>query len=185
MQVPDETFFSMLSNLSYCKSPSTSSIPSTNELFANNINVNQISEFPLVKDPKLLKQNHINNYDMYDIHSESSMKKIKSISKNKKKQIHKKNSHISTKTMLTMKEKDKCNSEFKLIYNVMKDTNYSCAYSDAEQHIDCIDLNIVQDLKIKLYAQERKKRQLQRYIKQQQRYIEKLLQRKYSLNINY
>jgi len=185
MQVPDETSFSTLSNLSHCKSLNISNIPSTNELFANNVNVNQTSEFPLFKDSnELLKQNHIDNYDTYDIHSESSMKKIESINKNKKKQIHKKNSHINTKTMLTMKEKDKCNSEFKLIYNVMKDTN-SCAHSDVQQHIDCIDLNIVQDLKIKLYAQERKKRQLQRYIKQQRQYIEKLLQRKYSLNIKY
>lgn len=186
IQVSDEVFSSPSSDLFHCKSPSTSSIPSTNDSLANmyphTANVNHTLEFPLCNNPNgLLKQDRIDDCNPY-MHSECSVKRMKNINKSKKKQMHKKNPHISGKTILTMKEEDQRDAEFKLIYDVMKETNYSRAHSNAQQHIDCIDLNIVQDLKIRLYAQERKKRQLQRYIKQQRQYIERLLQRK-RLNI--
>jgi len=160
-----------------------SSIISTNEIFVNidlcgtNNQTCHSAEFPLSNNlNRLLKQDHIDDHNLYNTHTECPMKIIKDISKDQK--IYHNSPHIAAKTMLTMKEEE-CDSKYKLIHNVTKETSYTCSQNNVQQQIDCVDLNIFQNLKMKLYAQERKKRHLQRYIKQQRQYIEKLLQRKF------
>jgi len=160
-----------------------SSILSTNEIFANtdlygtnNQACHTSAEFPLSNNlNKLLKQeDHIDGHNLYN--TDCSIKVTKGINKDQK--IYHNSSHIADKTMFATKEEDKCDSEFKLIHNAMKETSCTCSENNVQQQVDCIDLNIFQNLKMKLYAQERKKRHLQRYIKQQRQYIERLLQRK-------
>jgi len=183
VQVPDEISLATLSDSSHCKSSSMSSIISTNEIFVNidlcgtNNQTCHSAEFPLSNNlNRLFKQDHIDDHNLYNTHTECSMKVIKDINKDQK--IYSNSPHIAAKTMLTMKEEE-CNSEYKLIHNVTKETSYTSSQNNVQQQIDCVDLNIFQNLKTKLYAQERKKRHLQRYIKQQRQYIEKLLQRKF------
>lgn len=183
VQVPDEISLTTFSDSSHCKSSSMSSILSTNEIFVtmdlcgtNNQTCHTSAEFPLFNDNRLLKQDdHIDDHNLYNMHTECPMKIIKDINKDQK--IYHNNPHIGAKTILAMKEEDKCDSEFKSIH-VMKETSCMCSQNNAQQQVSCVDLNILQNLKMKLYTQERKKRHLQRYIKQQRQYIEKLLQRK-------
>lgn len=185
VQVPDEISLATFSDSSHCKSSSMSSILSTNEIFAtmdlcgtNNQTCHTSAEFPLSNDlNRLLKQDdHIDSHNLYNTHTECPMKVIKDINKDQK--IYHNNPHIDAKTILAMKEEDKCDSEFKSIHDVVKETSCMCSQNNAQQQVSCVDLNILQNLKMKLYAQERKKRHLQRYIKQHRQYIEKLFQRK-------
>lgn len=188
VQVPDEISLATFSDSSHCKSYSMSSILSTNEIFVNmdlcgtnnQTSCHTSAEFPLPNNlNRLLKQNdHVDGHNLYNTgHIECPVKVIKDINQDQK--IHHNDPHVAAKTMLAMKEKDKeGESEFKLIHDVMKETSCTCSQSNGQQQIGCVDLNIFQNLKVKLYAQERKKRHLQRYIKQQRQYIEKLLQRK-------
>ncbi|KYN06246.1 Blastoderm-specific protein 25D [Cyphomyrmex costatus] len=184
VQVPDEISLATLSDSSHCKSSSMSSILSMNEIFmntdlygTNNQACHTSTEFPLSNNlNRLLKQDdHIDGHNLYSTHTEYPMKVTKGMSKDQK--ICHKSSHIADKPLLAMKEEDKFESEFKLIHNVMKETSCTCSENNIQQQVNCIDLNIFQNLKMKLYAQERKKRHLQRYIKQQRQYIERLLQR--------
>lgn len=189
VQVPDEISLATLSDSSHCKSSSMSSILSTNEIFANtdlyganNQACHTSAEFPLSN--KLLKQeDHIDGHNLYNTHTECPIKVTKGTNKDQK--IYHNSPHIADKSMLAMKEEDKCDSEFKLIHNVMKETSCTCSENNVQQQGDCSDLNIFQNLKMKLYAQERKKRHLQRYIKQQRQYIERLLQRKFFFFFSY
>jgi len=183
VQVPDEIPLATFSDSSHCKSSSMSSILSMNEMFVNmdlcdtNTQMCHTSvEFP---SNRLLKRNdHIDGHNIYNTkHTECPIKVIKDINQDQK--ICHNNPHIAAKTMLAMKEEDKEDeSEFKLIHDLIKEANCTCVQSNNQQQIGCVDLNIFQNLKVKLYAQECKKRHLQRYIKQQRQYIEKLLQRK-------
>ncbi|KAL6261333.1 hypothetical protein P5V15_008853 [Pogonomyrmex californicus] len=185
VQVPDEMFSTTFStDSSHCKSSSMSSIPSTNEISVNmdlcgtNNQTCHISmEFPLSNDlNRLLKQeDHIDDHNFYNTRSEYSMKGIKGI--NKDYRIKDQNSLIGAKNMLATREEDKCDSELKTIHDEIKETSCMCSQNNAQQQIGCVNINILQNLKMKLYTQERKKRHLQRYIKQQRQYIEKLLQR--------
>lgn len=183
VQVPDEiSLFPIFSDSFHCKSSSASSILSTNEIFANmdscgtnNQTCYTSVEFPLSNNfNRLLKQN--DDHNLYNTeHTECSIKVIKG----QDQKIYYNNPHVAAKTMLAMKEEDKeGESEFKLIHDVIKETNCTCTQSNGQQQVDCVDVNIFQNLKVKLYTQERKKRHLQRYIKQQRQYIDKLLQRK-------
>lgn len=181
VQVPDEIPLATFSDSSHCKSSSMSSILSTNEIFVNmdlcgtNTQMCHTAEFP---SNNLNRNDHIDDHNIYNTrHTECSIKVIKDINQDQK--ICHNNPHIVAKTMLAMKEEDykEDESEFKLIHNV-KEASCTCLQSNNQQQISCVDLNIFQNLKVKLYAQERKKRHLQRYIKQQRQYIEKLLQRK-------
>lgn len=184
VQVPDEISLATFSDSSHCKSSSMSSILSTNEIFVNmdlcgtnNQPCHTSVEFPLSNNlNRLLKQgDHIDGHNLYYTHTECPVKVIKGISRDPK--LYHNSSHITDKTTLAMKEDDKCESEFKLIRDVLKESSCTCSQNNVQQQVDCVDLNIFQNLKMKLYAQERKKRHLQRYIKQQRQYIEKLLQR--------
>lgn len=183
VQVPDEISLVTFSDSSRCKSSSMSSILSTNEIFVNmdlcGANSQTCRTWPELSNNlnRLLKQDdHIDSRNLYGTRTECPIKIIKDINKDQK--IYHDNPHLSAKTMLAMKEEDKCDSEFKLIHDVMRETSCMCSQNNAQQQVGCVDLNIFQNLKMKLYAQERKKRHLQRYIKQQRQYIEKLLQRK-------
>lgn len=184
VQVPDEIFLPTMSDSSHYKSSSTSSILSTNEPFTDLCGTicqtHHISsiEFLLSNDSnRLLKQkSHVDDHDSYSIKCRE-MKNMKTMKHHKIGEIHQNNSHISAKTMTGINEENKCDSEFKFTRDVMKDISCSCVQNNAQQHVSC-DLSVLQDLKMKLYTQERKKRHLQHCIKQQQQYIEKLLQRK-------
>ncbi|XP_071577085.1 uncharacterized protein Bsg25d [Temnothorax nylanderi] len=186
VQVSDEISLATFSDSSHCKSSGTSSILSTNEMLANmdlcgtnDQTCHTSAEFPLSDNLNgSLKQNdHIDGHNLYDTgHTEFPIKVIKGINRDQK--MYRDNSHVAAKTMLAMKEEDEeGESEFKLIRDVMKETSCTCSQSNSQRQIGCVDLNIFQNLKVKLYAQERKKRHLQRYIKHQRQYIEKLLQR--------
>ncbi|CAL1679415.1 unnamed protein product [Lasius platythorax] len=185
VQVPDEMFLPTMSDSSHYKSSSTSSIPSTNEPFMdlcgtiNQTHHTSSMEFLLSNDSnRLLKQEgHVDDNDLYSTKC-CEMKEIKTMNKHHKiGEIHQNNSHISSKTMIGMKEEDKCDSEFKFTHDVIKEINCPCTQNNAQQHVGCVNLSILQDLKMKLYTQERKKRHLQHYVKQQRQSIEKLLQR--------
>ncbi|XP_012218489.1 ninein homolog [Linepithema humile] len=184
VQVPDELSLPMLSDSSRCKSSSTSSIPSINDLFANidlctnNQTYRTLADFPLSSDhSRPLKQEvQIDGHNLYKTHVECPVKGIRGMNKDQKAQIYQNNPHIGAKTMLTVKEEDRCDGEFKLMHDV-KETSYPCTQNNAQQHVSCVHMSVLQELKIKLYEQERKKRHLQRYIKQKRHYIEKLLQR--------
>lgn len=181
VQVPDEiSFLPIFSDSSCCKSSSISSIVSTNEIFANmntfgtNDQTCYTSEFPLSNNFNGLKQNnHIDDRNLYNTdHIECPIKIIKGMNQDQK--VYYDNSHGAAKTILAMKEKNKEDeTEFKSVRDVMKGN--ACSRNSNQRQMD---LNIFQNLKVKLYAQERKKRHLQRYIKQQRQYIDKLLQRK-------
>lgn len=168
VQVPDEMF--ILSDSSHCKSSSPSSILSSNELFVNQAYLTSM-RFPLSSDSnRLLKQEDcIDDHNLYDTHIECSMKGKRGVNKEQKMQVYQYSSHIDVKTMSKMRKKDNCQSEFKMIHDVTKETTCPYVPSDA-------DLNA--SLKMKLYLQERKTRHLQHRVKQQRQYVEKLLQRK-------
>ncbi|XP_012522185.1 ninein [Monomorium pharaonis] len=181
VQVPDEISLPTFSDSSHCKSSSISSILSTNETFINmdlcGTNSHTWPEFSLSNNlNRLCKQDdNIDSHTSLYTHTECPIKIVKSI--NKDKNIHHNNPHLlPTKTMLAMKEENKCDLEFKLIHDVTKETSDIRSQNNAQRQVGCVDLNIFQNLKMKFYTQERKKRHLQRYIKQQRQYIEKLLQ---------
>jgi len=110
------------------------------------------------------------------------MKDMKAMNKHHKMgEIYQNNSRISAKTMIGIKEEDQCDSEFKFTRDVMKEINCPYVQNNAQQHVSCVDLSVLQDLKMKLYTQERKKRHLQQSIKQQRQSTEKLLQGKRNL----
>ncbi|XP_077277440.1 blastoderm-specific gene 25D [Temnothorax americanus] len=186
VQVPDERSLATFSASSPCKSSSTSSILSTNEMFANmalcgtnDQTCHTSADVPLSNTlDSVLKQNdHIDGHTLYNTgHTECPIKVRKGISRDQK--MSHTNLHVAAKTMLAMKEEDEeGESDVNMIRDVMKETSCTCSQSTSQQQVGCVDLNIFQNLKVKLYAQERKKRHLQRYIKQQRQYIEKLLQR--------
>ncbi|XP_071638915.1 uncharacterized protein Bsg25d [Temnothorax longispinosus] len=186
VQVPDERSLATFSDSSPCNASSTSSIPSTNEMFANmdlcgtNVQTCHTSaDVPLSNTLNgLLKQNdHIDGHNLYNTgHTECPIKVMKGISRDQK--MYHTNSHVAAKIMLAMKEEDEeGDADVNVIRDVMKETSCTCSQSTNQRQVGCVDLNIFQNLKVKLYAQERKKRHLQRYIKQQRQYIEKLLQR--------
>lgn len=183
VQVPDEIFLPTMSDSSHYKSSSTSSIPSTNEPLMDLCTINHTSsmEFPLSIDSnRLLKQeDHIDDHDLYSTKC-TEMKETKIINKHHKMgEIYQNNSLINANTMIGIKEEDKRDSEFKFTCDVTKEISCPCAQNNTQQHVGCVDLSVLQDLKMKLYTQERKKRYLQHYVKQQRQSIEKLLQRKY------
>ncbi|KAL0124258.1 hypothetical protein PUN28_006247 [Cardiocondyla obscurior] len=189
VQVPDEASSITFSDSSRCKSSSMSSILSTSETFVNtdlrdtnNQMCHTSAKYPLSNNlDKLLKQNdHVDGHNLYNTrHTECSMKVIRGVNQDQK--ICHNNPHAATaavKTAFAVADRDKeGESEFKSIYDVIKETNCTRSPSNSQQQVGCVDLNIFQNLKMKLYTQERKKRHLQRYIKQQRQYIEKLLQR--------
>ncbi|KAL6430651.1 hypothetical protein ACFW04_006914 [Cataglyphis niger] len=181
VQVPDEIFLPTMSDSSHYKSSSTSSIPSTNEPLIDLCTINHTSsmEFLLSNDSnRLLKQeDHVDDYDLYSTKC-TEMKETKAINKHHKMgRIYQNNSLFSANTMIGIKEKDKRDSEFKFTCDVTKEISCPCTQNNTQQHVGCVDLSVLQDLKMKLYTQERKKRYLQHYVKQQRQSIEKLLQR--------
>lgn len=192
VQVPDEISLPLLSDSSYCKSSSTSSIPSMNDLFANidlctnNQTYHTSADFPLSSDHnRPLKQEvHIDGHNLYKTRVEDPAKGTKGVSKDQKRQMYQNNPHISAKTRLTVKDEDRCDGELKFLHDVMKESSYPCAQNNAQQHVSCVHVSVLQELKVKLYEQERKKQHLQRYIKQKRHHIEKLLQRKFSVNFS-
>ncbi|XP_076245387.1 blastoderm-specific gene 25D [Calliopsis andreniformis] len=58
----------------------------------------------------------------------------------------------------------------------LKPVTCQCARNNAQSQVCCVDVNILQSLRMKLQAQERKKHQLQECFKQQQYKIEQVLQ---------
>ncbi|XP_072761910.1 uncharacterized protein Bsg25d [Anoplolepis gracilipes] len=179
VQVPENEIF--LSDSSHYKSSSTSSIPSTNEPFMDlcgTINHTSSIEFLLSNDSdKLLKQKgHVDYHDLYSTKC-PEMKETKTMNQRHKIMDKYQNNSPNAKTMVGIKKEDKRGSEFKFTRDVTKEISCSCAQNNAQQDVGCINLSILQDLKMKLYTQERKKRHLQHYVKQQRQSIEKLLQR--------
>lgn len=185
VQVPDEISLPTLPDLSHCKSSSASSIPSINE---PNMNIDlcdtndQTSELSyhtseFLSNPNtLLKQEvQADDYNLYDIHDECSTKGM-DIHKEQKFQIDKKDPYIDVKVM---KEKDKYEFTWMqdMLMQNLKKVGCHCA-QNTQQRVCCIELSVLQNLNMKLYAQERKKRQLQHYFKRQQQHVEKILQRK-------
>lgn len=183
VQVPDEISFPMLSDSSRCKSSSTSSIPSINDLFVNLdlCTSNQTytsADFPLSSDrSKPLKQEArtVDDHNLYKTHVECPVRGAREMNKDKKTQIYQNNPHIGAKTTLTVREEDRCDGEFSLMHDAKEPS--PCTQNNAQQPINCVHMGVLQELKMKLYEQERKKRYLQRYIKQKRHHIEKLLQR--------
>lgn len=188
VQVPDEIFLPTMSDSSHYKSSSTSSILSTNEPFTDPCSticqthhISSIEEFLLSNDSnRLLKQkSRVDDHDSYSVKC-CEMKDMKTMNKHHKiGELHQNNSCNGAKT-IGIKEEDQCDSGFKFTRDVMKEISCPCVQNNGQQHISCVDLRILQDLKMKLYTQERKKRHLQHCIKQQRQSIEKLLQRKNS-----
>lgn len=73
------------------------------------------------------------------------------------------------------------NAEYYFLQNTsklqnLKAPNCQCMRNDAQ--VACININILQNLSMKLQAQERKKNQLQECLKKQQYHTERVLQRK-------
>ncbi|XP_014467588.1 PREDICTED: blastoderm-specific protein 25D isoform X2 [Dinoponera quadriceps] len=184
VQVPDEISLRTLSNLSHCKSSSASSIPSMNENLdlqtsdANN-QTYYTSEHPSSNDSnRLIKQeDQTDGYSLNITRDECSTKEIKSTHKDKRNQVYQKGSHVGAK----VKEGDKRDPDFAWMQNVLMQSlngvSCHCAQNNTQQRMCCIDPSVLQSLNMKLYAQERKKRQLQHYFKRQQQQVEKVLQR--------
>ncbi|EFN83344.1 Blastoderm-specific protein 25D [Harpegnathos saltator] len=186
VQVPDEISLRTLSNLSQCKSSSASSIPSMNEPVENldlqtsdtNNQTYYSSEHPSSNDSnRLIKQDQIDGVNLNITRDECSTKEVKTTHKDKKNKIYQKRSHVGTK----VKENDKCDSDFTWMHNVLMQSlngvNCHCTQNNTQPRMCCIDPSVLQNLNMKLYAQERKKRQLQHYFKRQQQQVEKILQR--------
>lgn len=188
VQVPDEISLRTLSNLSHCKSSSASSIPSMNEPVENldlqtSDTTNQTyftSEHPSLNDSnRLIKQeDQTDGCNLNITRDECSTKEMKGTRKDKKNQMHQKGSHVGTK----VKEMDKRDPDFTWMQDVLMQSlnrvGCRCVQNNTQQRMCCIDPGVLQNLNMKLYAQERKKRQLQHYFKRQQQQIEKVLQRK-------
>lgn len=188
VQVPDEISLRTLSNLSHCKSSSASSIPSINEPVENLVDLqtsdvnNQTLyytlEHTLSNDSnRLIKQDQTDGYNLNITRDECSTKEMKTTHKNKRSQMYQEGSHVGTK----VKEGDKHDSDFTWMQDVLMQSlnGVSChCVQNNTQRMCCIDPNVLQNLNMKLYAQERKKRQLQHYFKRQQQQVEKVLQRK-------
>ncbi|XP_029179085.1 CAP-Gly domain-containing linker protein 1 [Nylanderia fulva] len=183
VQVPDEIFLPTMSDSSHYKSSSTSSIPSTNEPFMDLCGAidqtlhTSSMEFLLSNDSnRLLKQDHVDGHNLCSTKC-CEMKEIKIMNKHQKiGEIDQNNSHINAKAMIGMKEENKCDSELKFAHDVIKEISCPYTQNNAQQHVGCVNLSVLQDLKMKLYTQEHKKRYLQRYVKQQRQSVEKLLQ---------
>lgn len=188
VQVPDEISLRTLSNLSHCKSSSASSIPSMNEPVENldlqtsdtNNQTYCTSEHPSSNDSsRLIKQkDQTDGFSLNITRDECSTKEMKTTHKDKRSQMYHKSSHVGTK----VKEGDKRDSDFMWMQDVLMQSlnggSCHCAQNNTQQRMCCIDPSVLQNLNMKLYAQERKKRQLQHYFKRQQQQIEKVLQRK-------
>lgn len=179
VQVPDEMPLPTLSN---CKSSSASSIPSMNELIANidlcdtNDRAYRASEFLLSNDSNKLPKQQVqtNNHHPYD---ECSKRRIRNVYKEQNIQIDKKDAYIRVEKA---KEKNKCEftlMQDMLMQNLKKIGCHCSARNDAQQRVCCVETSVLQNLNMKLYAQERKKRQLQYYLKRQQQHVEKMFQR--------
>lgn len=193
VQVPDEISLRTLSNLLHCKSSSASSIPSMIEPVENladlqtsdaNNQTYDTSEHPSSNDSsRLIKpEDQTDGYNFNILRDDSSTKEMKTTHKDKKNQVYQKGSHIGTK----VKEGDKRDPDFTWMQDVLMQSlngvSCHCVQNNTQQRMCCIDPNVLQNLNMKLYAQERKKRQLQHYFKRQQQQVEKVLQRK-SLHI--
>lgn len=189
VQVPDEISLCTLSNLSHCKSSSASSIPSMNEPVENldlqtsdaNNQTYFTSEHPSSNDSgRLIKQeDQTDSYNVNSTREECVTKEVRSTRKDKRNQFYQKSSHVGTK----VKEGDKRDPDLTWMQDVLMQNlngiSCHCAQNNMQQRICCIDSGVLQNLNMKLYAQERKKRQLQHYFKRQQQQVEKVLQRKF------
>lgn len=81
-----------------------------------------------------------------------------------------------------LKEENVHNAEYDFVQNTLKLKASNCQCMRSDTQVDCININILQNLNMKLQAQERKRHQLQECFKQQQYHIEHVLQRELFYN---
>ncbi|XP_031366511.1 blastoderm-specific protein 25D [Apis dorsata] len=75
-----------------------------------------------------------------------------------------------------LKEENVHNTEYDFVQNTLKLKTSNCQCMRNDTQVDCININILQNLNMKLQVQERKRHQLQECFKQQQYHIEHVLQ---------
>lgn len=81
-----------------------------------------------------------------------------------------------------LKEENVHNTEYDFVQNTLKLKTSNCQCMRNDTQVDCININILQNLNMKLQVQERKRHQLQECFKQQQYHIEHVLQRELFYN---
>ncbi|XP_076178154.1 blastoderm-specific gene 25D isoform X2 [Ptiloglossa arizonensis] len=127
--------------------------------------------------PRVTKENmDITKCNPHQLHTQYSIKDVNNTCK-----IETPGSHWKAVGENFIKEESVHDTEYNLVQDTiklqnLKTANCQCMQNSAQQQVCCVNVNIIQNLSMKLQAQERKKHQLQECFKQQQYQIECVLQ---------